>query len=335
MSRSAQLRSSTKASIRCLPLAFDAGDANFYRYVGNNPTNATDPSGLYQRDIRFGMTQFMALAVGIPPMDSYRIAAADQYTDDYPQTSPMPFLGDLEHDLQQVEGARIRWKYHFRTSSAEVFNKGVVRNSPEANQIVDDAIKQKVNPSDAVALLDNEFLLGIGLHALQDSWSHEGYGPWLGHAVYKDNIFKDNHTPDLPYATKENQAKAVEMALVTYDRLTKYREQTFPNEKPLKTREEVKKIAEKLMASNNSTDEEVRVRVWLEAIKEYMNVKPIPYDISNKAALKLISDTFAQAAKMVKEPGDSGWVLKAQNQIKEMVKEKNKYDSNWKDFKPN
>jgi hypothetical protein len=27
-------------------LAFDAGDVNFYRYVGNNPTNATDPSGL-------------------------------------------------------------------------------------------------------------------------------------------------------------------------------------------------------------------------------------------------------------------------------------------------
>ncbi|GEM_PF-2594638 len=28
------------------PLGFDAGDANLYRYVGNNPPNATDPSGL-------------------------------------------------------------------------------------------------------------------------------------------------------------------------------------------------------------------------------------------------------------------------------------------------
>jgi hypothetical protein len=28
------------------PLGFDAGDANLYRYVGNGPTNATDPSGL-------------------------------------------------------------------------------------------------------------------------------------------------------------------------------------------------------------------------------------------------------------------------------------------------
>jgi hypothetical protein len=43
-------RHSTKVNDGCLtqnlPLAFDAGDANFYRYVGNNPTNLTDPSGL-------------------------------------------------------------------------------------------------------------------------------------------------------------------------------------------------------------------------------------------------------------------------------------------------
>jgi hypothetical protein len=28
------------------PLGFGAGDSNLYRYVGNRPTNATDPSGL-------------------------------------------------------------------------------------------------------------------------------------------------------------------------------------------------------------------------------------------------------------------------------------------------
>ncbi len=30
------------------PIGFEAGDANLYRYVGNGPTNATDPSGLEQ-----------------------------------------------------------------------------------------------------------------------------------------------------------------------------------------------------------------------------------------------------------------------------------------------
>src|SRR2546421_515233 len=28
------------------PLGFTAGDTNLYRYVGNSPTNATDPRGL-------------------------------------------------------------------------------------------------------------------------------------------------------------------------------------------------------------------------------------------------------------------------------------------------
>ena len=28
------------------PLGFGAGDANWYRYVGNHPAGATDPSGL-------------------------------------------------------------------------------------------------------------------------------------------------------------------------------------------------------------------------------------------------------------------------------------------------
>jgi hypothetical protein len=28
------------------PIGFDAGDPNLYRYVGNAPTNETDPSGL-------------------------------------------------------------------------------------------------------------------------------------------------------------------------------------------------------------------------------------------------------------------------------------------------
>ena len=33
------------------PLGFEAGDANLYRYVGNGPTNWTDPSGLHHSPI--------------------------------------------------------------------------------------------------------------------------------------------------------------------------------------------------------------------------------------------------------------------------------------------
>jgi RHS repeat-associated protein len=34
------------------PIGFEAGDANLYRYVGNSPLNATDPSGLYSRNLQ-------------------------------------------------------------------------------------------------------------------------------------------------------------------------------------------------------------------------------------------------------------------------------------------
>ncbi len=33
------------------PIGFAAGDANLYRYVGNSPTNATDPSGLVEAKV--------------------------------------------------------------------------------------------------------------------------------------------------------------------------------------------------------------------------------------------------------------------------------------------
>ena len=32
------------------PKSFDAGDTNLYRYVGNHPSYATDPSGLETKD---------------------------------------------------------------------------------------------------------------------------------------------------------------------------------------------------------------------------------------------------------------------------------------------
>jgi RHS repeat-associated protein len=37
------------------PLEFEAGDDNLYRYAGNHPTSATDPSGLSE----FSLYQFL------------------------------------------------------------------------------------------------------------------------------------------------------------------------------------------------------------------------------------------------------------------------------------
>lgn len=46
------------------PMGFAAGDTNLYRYVGNNPTNATDPTGLTAFDATRSYLQNPRLAVG-------------------------------------------------------------------------------------------------------------------------------------------------------------------------------------------------------------------------------------------------------------------------------
>ena len=51
------------------PIAFDGGDPNLYRYVGNAPTNATDPTGLWASGGGGGMPDDDSLpGVVLPPI---------------------------------------------------------------------------------------------------------------------------------------------------------------------------------------------------------------------------------------------------------------------------
>ena len=60
------------------PIDFDAGDPNLYRYVGNSPTNGTDPSGLdrlyvkdgyaYVATVRFNNSRVAGHVVTVHPV---------------------------------------------------------------------------------------------------------------------------------------------------------------------------------------------------------------------------------------------------------------------------
>ncbi|MFP6819696.1 DUF6765 family protein, partial [Acinetobacter sp.] len=61
---------------------------NPYLYVGNNPLNKVDPYGLYQTDMHYYMTYFLAITAGIDSDNARRIALATQFVDTNDNTSP-------------------------------------------------------------------------------------------------------------------------------------------------------------------------------------------------------------------------------------------------------
>ena len=55
LNRARWLQSSTGRWLSRDPIGFEAGDVNLYRYVGNEPTGKTDPSGLEEKRAQLPM----------------------------------------------------------------------------------------------------------------------------------------------------------------------------------------------------------------------------------------------------------------------------------------
>jgi RHS repeat-associated protein len=259
------------------PITIRAGDGNFERYVGNDPTNLTDPTGLYQTDVHFYMTYYLALAVGLGDFKSkygqseaYVIAWADQFTDVHTRTEPLQlrkvalrgtlaatgltmmfppgFMGTVPlgyAHANRYAAAKVRWRFHFAAPSR--YDK-VVAGSPESRLLVDKGIAS-----------DDLMLTGVGLHLYQDSWSHEGYGAELGHAP--------EHRPDYAWVKPE---KAMAMAEATYDKLAEYLKHSHGRE-PTKSWKDVKAVIEKLFDEHDAKDDEnikYRTDKWHEQTKK-------------------------------------------------------------------
>ena len=147
---------------------------NRYAYTRNNPLRFVDPSGLDEVDVHQHLTTTLALAAGISAPVAARIGSADQGVDEDPNTAPT--AGSTEET---------RRLYHFTTAERrdELWNSFERSGSPWA--------------------------LGVYFHAQQDSFSHEGFGPGVGH------LFA-GHAPDKTY---NDPTKAYAMAKDTYTKL--------------------------------------------------------------------------------------------------------------------
>ncbi len=184
------------------PLGYVSSQSPFAVFRWNSP-NHGDPSGLYEKDFHFYAGYYLARSAGFPHDDACQLAWASQYVDDNPFTSPANF-GRLAFNRQPLYG------FHFLAASGEVVTPG--------NLIAVLNTRRSLGTSSLISL-------GIALHSLADTYSHEGYtaaydlrnrrigGPFLiGHA-------DAGHYPDLPFL---NPRKAMDAAQALYGTLTTF-----------------------------------------------------------------------------------------------------------------
>ena len=123
-----------------------------------------------QKDVHFYLTYLLAVKVGVEDEDAEKIAWADQYTDDlteadlYGIQTQSAILGNWSDRQIQLS---VLVPFHFIPGEDPEHPWVTTRNCIRARKLVMVAWK-------AGDLLQ----LGIALHGLQDTFSHEGFSGW-------------------------------------------------------------------------------------------------------------------------------------------------------------
>jgi RHS repeat-associated protein len=177
------------------------GGANLYTYVHNAPVNHIDPLGLYEIDVHFYLTYFLAMKTGcFSDKQARLIAESDQYIDENPETSP-EFGRQLPNLFKaNPSGQEKNARYHALHPGS---------HQPYLDSLWGDATKGDMFTN--AGRKANLKGLGTYLHYLQDMFSHNGYtSSTCGHGC------ETQHYPD---KTANDVEKAMLMAQTTWTML--------------------------------------------------------------------------------------------------------------------
>src|ERR1700712_3745823 len=127
--------------------------------------------GAFERDVHFGLTKWLALKAGFTPQEADAFATGDQRVDS----------GDMQYmDLAAAYGCLFKNQESASQAQRHHYpSTGTLPGLPEQRVVVagSDTAKRlaleiaKVTPTQAGYML---FRFAEGLHAVQDSWSHQG-----------------------------------------------------------------------------------------------------------------------------------------------------------------
>ena len=179
------------------------GGTNAFIYVGNNPENALDPFGLYEIDVHYYLTYYLAKQTGcFSSAEAQQIANADQYVDENPETMP-GFGGNTP-----ISDPRPNYQQQQANIDYHALHAG--SHQPYLNMHWRRATGAGANLGE----------LGVYLHYLQDTFSHRGFvDPLYGHSP----LHGGSHADD---KTDENFDQAIDMAMATFAALTTFVRET-------------------------------------------------------------------------------------------------------------
>lgn len=210
----------------------EAGGMNLYGFVGNNPVSKTDPLGLYEIDVHYYLTLFLALQTGCFDLQEAKwVAEGNQQADEHKDFKPaqgevVPPAGDsLIPSFVPYYGRvgkaqrRKHEEFHALTNP---------KNHPgNLAKLMGQATLPKCADREGRRRVMEERLRAFGryLHYAQDMFSHEGFhNKVVGHGY--QFIWGEQHEPDKTHGFDSDGnsrvAKAERMVDDTWAKLKQY-----------------------------------------------------------------------------------------------------------------